>query len=605
MGVFSNFHRTFRIATTGLVSLAAISTLISCTSKEDESPAAPQEPKYEFFFNYDVETAQVGPQAAGGTAHQWLMDAIKNKQPIDYPRLTEAFKALHVEAFKASATDLSEMNEHIGQWSAGLDSSPIYSLKATYEATIESQISPATLDYLSSAVTVPHFYKEKAMQCYSGTSLFEIMYRSNKSAKEFIENHRVVIYEPGHVLPGYVLKQESGWRLYGIETTASGEGIVDFGPTKEISEAIRVVDANDFMVIEVIKSQLNPKTSGVLALAVLKNAAAKYDIPLDSIEAKIAVTQDTPSESSKSIIAKATLTPKGTWDPATINASPFSFGKADVPRTRIKRQHMDQMVRGGHPFVAPNSLAPSNGIGLGVTESNGSSIDTSLQGLVGMWVNLNMDMSLSPENSESQRIFNLLFKDTDIEKIKGILFTDSKFREFLNYSLVEFARYEIETNSVRAVGPQRAGLVPTHIQFLQGGELGGELINKSVYLQKYACEDDIGRVSRYGTNTDCNAKSGWMISEPGRASDNYARMESKLGFGNPRIFEPGTITDRHLRQTDLPILILTQPEIWPGPPTNAEYGGTQRYETVKYTTSVFSRVSPQFAEAYRFVTHLR
>jgi hypothetical protein len=71
-------------------------------------------------------------------------------------------------------------------------------------------------------------------------------------------DHTVVIFTRGHVLPGFIQFNKLGqMNLYGIETTADGRAVIDYGKTSSISGEIRVLDAQQFMMVELFKNEIN------------------------------------------------------------------------------------------------------------------------------------------------------------------------------------------------------------------------------------------------------------------------------------------------------------------------------------------------------------
>lgn len=201
-------------------------------------------------------------------------------------------------------------------------------------------------------------YREGAAQCYSGTSLFEVLFRKTFGQGIFKELNRVVIFEAGHILPGYAIRNENRWHLYGVETTVAGKAVTDFGYTNDIKEPIRVVDANDFVVTEIFKRHLDSARAELMVKAILKSTADQYEIEVEALEKMIQSKVGSVVSSSKGI-GTAKLT-KESWSSGKINSSPFSFGSADIPNGRQPRIKADQLQpRGDHPFLSPDSIIVS------------------------------------------------------------------------------------------------------------------------------------------------------------------------------------------------------------------------------------------------------
>jgi hypothetical protein len=79
---------------------------------------------------------------------------------------------------------------------------------------------------------------EKAFQCRSGTENLLYLLSQYPEVEEKVQ--LVYIYTYGHVIPGFVDKESKN--LYGLESTATGSGLIDFGTLGKIKEPIRVTD---------------------------------------------------------------------------------------------------------------------------------------------------------------------------------------------------------------------------------------------------------------------------------------------------------------------------------------------------------------------------
>lgn len=182
--------------------------------------------------------------------------------------------------------------------------------------------------------------QEGRMQCFSGSMLNLIVQRQKPQA-EFSAAKPVMIFTPGHILPGYVVDDH----LVGVETTVIGRGRNDFGPTKELQGPIRVVDAEAFVQMYVYQAKLKDVPAMVQIL--LKQTASRYGIPLDRTEAGIAKGELT-------IAADAPL-----------NRVAFGFGlDADISESGDKqRMFADDIV----PKQGYSNRAVISGEGLGTT----------------------------------------------------------------------------------------------------------------------------------------------------------------------------------------------------------------------------------------------
>lgn len=220
-----------------------------------------------------------------------------------------------------SPTDRSIFQSEIETFAKELSWSDPHELKVELETKIEKKHGKAVV-YNKDLSDPFSAYRMGGLQCYTGTRLFEFIRRnSNKVVKadeEVIERAFVIITTPGHVLPGYVIRAaDQSLHLYGIETTAAGRAEIYFGPTKELDEAIRVIDSEHFAQMEAFRGKL--KDSKETVRQSLQITANAYDIPLEKTEAHV---------------AKHTLN----------SAFPLFFGTADVPagnqeRVLIIRKH--------------------------------------------------------------------------------------------------------------------------------------------------------------------------------------------------------------------------------------------------------------------------
>jgi hypothetical protein len=175
------------------------------------------------------------------------------------------------------------------------------------------------------------------MQCYSGTYLYELLRRQAGRAR-FRQGHEVVIFEDGHVLPGYFEFSPDGKTkvLVGVETTVAGGGGTELATITASEKSIgnrRVVDAELFALVELLQDDL---TNGKQIVdAVLAQTAKEYGFDLSPIE--------------------ETLSPGGGMAAAEmLNASLFGFGHANVPDGDIARS--DSSDDGRTNFIQPPSL---------------------------------------------------------------------------------------------------------------------------------------------------------------------------------------------------------------------------------------------------------
>lgn len=351
------------------VSLSLALFGVACSGKNSKKEeAAPQ-----IFFNYELplekDTLSALEENDLNTGRLKLIEQIKNKSALDFKGLTELYKAYHLMYYnsrEAGGDKLSnqiELRSFLGTLRESVSNkTPIDDFKIAYENRLLEVLNPLSYDYYAHANTIIDIYKNNASQCYSGTALFEVLFRDSIGLAGFLSANRVVIFESGHVLPGFVMKRGAGFRLYGIETTAAGRGLVDYGPTKDLNQPMRIVDANDFIVVELLKAFLDKDQTEDFVQAILKNTGTKYDIPVERLEQKIQDSDGDTVETSKlPQNQEIVLNMNSGWSAQLINSSPLSFGSADVDTQRRERDERDLITRGDHAPLDPRSERPSGG----------------------------------------------------------------------------------------------------------------------------------------------------------------------------------------------------------------------------------------------------
>ena len=170
------------------------------------------------------------------------------------------------------------------------------------------------------------------LQCYSGTMLYLLSKKwlpTNLSVKD------VVIFESGHILPGYMVWNKNHWELVGIEMTAAGYSQINYGDTKKLNQAIRIVHSIDYIKYEARKSDLISPNDIVDKM--LKRASLNFQIPIDRTEEKVlSYIQSTGVDS--------------------LNSSHFAFGIAkDIPGDK-ERSVIDIETRFQVPIVEEESI---------------------------------------------------------------------------------------------------------------------------------------------------------------------------------------------------------------------------------------------------------
>ena len=232
--------------------------------------------------------------------------------------------------------------------------------KAEVEAGVESAFGEAS--YNRDYATLVSYIEDQKMQCFSGTSLFEVA-RRMRGDSLFKKDMAVVIFTDAHVLPGFMKRvgNSNQFELIGIETTVRGKAKVSFGNTKDL-EGVRVVESNFFVAVEIFESMLaNP--AEVMDNA-LKITASKYGIPMNKIESQLSTA------SSGAYLGVSSS--KGGKD-SRINQSIFAFGDdSRVPYGDQERSSADEI-----PATVGGSRIAQYGLGRAV-EMFGTVVDDDL-----------------------------------------------------------------------------------------------------------------------------------------------------------------------------------------------------------------------------------
>lgn len=350
-----------------LVGLMALS--VSCASEKKQASDSAPERRVSLPVSFQLKA-----DANLTERERSILAELNSVGSVSASLVAEALLERHVNYFESTRlpiephADLKDFEEWIDTLSAAtLGTKNPHQLKIAYEADLDQMLAPSHLQYSEKARTVVHGKLFSALQCYSGTTLFELIYQKKRNHLELrltpFDENRVVIFEAGHALPGYVLRTPSGFRLYGIETTVSGLGIKDFGPTSQIEQPIRVIDSGHFMWVETFKQHLSPESVPGLVAALVQDAADRYEINSKKLEAMIVSARGKKIATSKGI-GMAVIGDES-WNPGSIASSPLGFGSAEVPPGKIDRIHRDALpIQGTHSFLDPNealklSMSPS------------------------------------------------------------------------------------------------------------------------------------------------------------------------------------------------------------------------------------------------------
>jgi hypothetical protein len=278
----------------------------------------------------DVDTTDMSTQKLE------LLQKLKAKQAVQFSEVTYALyedqlvnhgrrsTPIGIEAFKKFLADNSQ----------GLNTLGNAAIKVAYEERIEKAAGKSLL-YNMDAISVGDVVSENRLQCYSGTTLYQLLARQALGAVEFKKRNPVVIMEKGHVLPGYLTAESYRWKLTGIETTSAGPAEIEYGFVDSLTTDIRVVDAESYAVVEAYKVVLNNPVEA--ANHVLLQTAQRYGIP------QVNVKRVEPSAMIPKVARLSNL-----------NWSPFSFGTPKVSPGDKLRVRIEKMKRSDITNDNPN-----------------------------------------------------------------------------------------------------------------------------------------------------------------------------------------------------------------------------------------------------------
>ncbi|MCF3648531.1 hypothetical protein [Synoicihabitans lomoniglobus] len=172
--------------------------------------------------------------------------------------------------------------------------------------------------YNRDSTTLAAIVREGSWQCASGTLVFGLT--ALRLPAPVIRDHDfVIIYERGHVLPGYAFKFEDEWHLVGLEMTVVGIGQKRFGAIPRLADAgfaLRILQAPEAWLLQAAAPFLHNDRE--VALHILRQTAARYDVPLAGLEANIRRLPPPPAGDDNNRVAPAI-------------ASPWAFGHVTVP----------------------------------------------------------------------------------------------------------------------------------------------------------------------------------------------------------------------------------------------------------------------------------
>lgn len=207
----------------------------------------------------------------------------------------------------------------------------IEDVKITYEDLLARENQGISLIYNKDNVRVTDPILNNKIQCYSGTLLFNAI---NELSEKAFKN-TVVIFTAGHVLPGYIEQKGSELYLKGIESTAEGRAIINYRQTKDIKGDIRVFDAKQFLLAELLKDET-------------ANARDLYNQMLKSVKRYGVNTENfMPLDDSKSTSSNTQL-----------NSTMFAFGTANVPSGDQTREVFEEQDNTNYRIIPVDKVGP-------------------------------------------------------------------------------------------------------------------------------------------------------------------------------------------------------------------------------------------------------
>lgn len=262
---------------------------------------------------------------------QALHNKIENGEMIPFNELTDALTEWHRKRGEKEPSS-NELNAILLKLRTGANKSNPHQLKVSTDDALFAHFKEDS-DYNANATSIVDICKNNELQCYSGTVLNQVLARKLLGRDEFQNQNPVIIFESGHVLPGYMEpKIGGGWHLHGIETTSLGAAEVTYGDTTKLNRDIRVIDAKDWILSELFEDCMaKPKE---FADEVLARTAKGYGIPL-------AVTEKAIHDKH----APNTNMTVGALKGAALNASIFGFGTSNPSAGRVARGHFTKKTR--------------------------------------------------------------------------------------------------------------------------------------------------------------------------------------------------------------------------------------------------------------------
>lgn len=237
------------------------------------------------------------------------------KDKVSAKEIADVLIIKHFLAAKKGIAEYITVRERLNTLASTLTASPTNEWKLNYENLLAKlYFSEERLVYNRDAISTAHVLLNNRMQCYSGTTLFLTLSAISVAPHA----HTVAIFTSGHVLPGYIEMVNNEPHLVGVETTAAGKALVQYGKTKAINGDIRVVDAHQFLFMELFKEDIKNIDSN---LKIVQTTIEKYGFLPNALR------EFSPTENQTSDM---------------LNASLFGFGQSNVPAGDTARESFDQ-----------------------------------------------------------------------------------------------------------------------------------------------------------------------------------------------------------------------------------------------------------------------
>lgn len=243
-----------------------------------------------------------------------IANKINKKERVSFAKLTRLMVQKHLDEYKGDTGEYKKIDDVLATLNSinmlddmRLAGGPfdMSDLKVTFETVIQGDTKKDFIYNKQESNILSRLVINKA-QCYSGTYIMQVLLRLT-SLEAFNEINPVVIFESGHVLPGYVVAIEDSFELFGVEMTNNGRALKKYGKTKNLNREMIVISAHDFAIVEIYKNDL--KNSQDVVFNAKDHLAKLYNIDL------ITTSPHAKGKSNASIDRDDVL-----------NATPFGFG---------------------------------------------------------------------------------------------------------------------------------------------------------------------------------------------------------------------------------------------------------------------------------------